>query len=81
VPCPDVVRWVSASRPSGGKAMAARLRVRDTLPAAQTGFKGRLRVFTFHNVSNPGILVTISYLAVFKAISVNILILVVVILR
>jgi hypothetical protein len=59
VPCPDVVHWVSAARPSGGKTATARFRDGDVLPAAQRGFNGRLRVFTFHNVSNANTLVTI----------------------
>jgi hypothetical protein len=59
VPYPDVVCWVSAARPRGGKTTTARLRGRDALPAAQKGFNGRLRVFIFHNVSNADTLVTI----------------------
>jgi hypothetical protein len=82
VPWPDVACGVSAARPSGGKRAAARFAGRAAGCAAQRSLKRDfVYILTFSDVSNPGILITNFYGAVFKPILVNVLILVVGILR
>jgi hypothetical protein len=83
LPCPDVARWVSAARLSGGKTAAVTSHSRAASTGVRRRFKGGffLCLFTFSKVTDAGILIKIFYLTLFKAIFVNILISVVTVVR
>ena len=67
VPCPDVGRWVSTARPSGGKTVADRSQARlQALQPRQGSKDGFVYLFTFSNTSNAEILITIFKISINK---------------
>ena len=82
MPCPDVARWVSAARPGGGERAAARLRARLHALQHRKGLNEEfMYLFALSNVSNAGNFDNHFILVVFKAIFVNVFILIVAISR
>jgi hypothetical protein len=78
VPYPDVARWVNtASGKAGADRSQARLQALQYVQRLKEDF---IYLITFSNLSNGGILIHF-YVAVFKAIFVNVLLLVVAVLR
>ena len=60
VPCPDVARWVSAVRPSGGKTAAARLRAGLRALQHREGLNEDFTyLFAISNLSNAVILIAV----------------------